>query len=151
WLTTVEMQSYFESTGGYRQYIAEAKKKRSQPPEGFEKVTFDSQQSSKMLVVKQEPVGPRMEVERALAAVQVVSGCTREEMLEQRRGRGGNPYKALAVWWLIHGAGLSNIEAGAVLNLSPTAVSHILMKLRQNPSTYVGGRVWEWIQLLKAQ
>ena len=68
WLTTEKMSEYFEAAGGYRSFISEVKK-RSPVPEGFESVTFDSQQSSRMLVTKQESAGPRMEVEIALSEV----------------------------------------------------------------------------------
>jgi hypothetical protein len=87
-----------------------------------ESVTFDSRQSSRMMVTKQEPLGPRIEVERALA-----------------------------VWWLIHGAGLSNVEAGKALHLSPNAVSKILRKLRDDPNGYGSGVIFDWMQKLKGQ
>lgn len=148
WVTTDELMEYFEATGGYRSFVSEVKKKSCPIPEGFESVTFDTRQSSRMMVVKQEPLGPRIEVEVALAEVQGVAGCTREELKETRRGREGNPTRALAVWWLVHGAGLSNLEVGKVLQLSPNAVSKILRKLRDNPDAW---GIYDWIRRLKGQ
>jgi hypothetical protein len=93
--------------------------------------------------------GPGIEVEKALSEVMYLTGETRETLLCTKRGRSGNPARALAAWWLVQGSGLSNVKAGNVLNMSPVAVSKTLAVLRDRPEEYAGGKLLKWMEALK--
>jgi REP element-mobilizing transposase RayT len=149
WLTTSELCKYFEPEGGYRKFLKSVVTKKCLAPVEFDQVLFELRNSGKLLVTKQEPVGKGIEIEQALAEVMYLTGETRETLLSTQRGRGGNPGRALAVWWLVHGAGLSNVKAGEVLNMSPVAVSKILAKIRENPREYAGGKLVKWMEALR--
>ncbi len=151
WLTIDDLSEYFDAVGGYRSFVSDVKKKSCPAPDGFGSVTFDSVQMSRYMVTQQQPLGPRIAVEKALAEVLVVSGSNREELFETRRGRAGNPVRALAAWWLTHGAGMSNIDAGRTLKMSSNAVCKVLKTLRDNPQAYGGRIMIQWIQTLKGQ
>ncbi len=96
WLTTNDLSGYFDAVGGYRSFVSEVKEKSCPASDGFGSVTFDSMQSSRLMVTKQEPLGHRIEMEKALAEVSAVSGSNREELFETRRGRTRNPVRAMA-------------------------------------------------------
>ena len=61
------------------------------------------------------------------------TGTNRGRLKTAQRGHQGNPSRALAVWFLVHNAGISNVGAGEVLGMSRIAVTKILTKLRKTP------------------
>jgi hypothetical protein len=63
--------------------------------------------------------------------------------------RQGNPPRAVAAWWLTHGAGLTNVKAGEHLKMSAVAVSKALHWIEQQLAGDASGDVYRWIYLLK--
>ena len=78
-----------------------------------------------------------------------LTGTSEEELLKSKRGRAGNAARALALWWLIHGTGMSNVQVSAVLGITPSGVSKILAHIRDEKRTYQGGQIADWIERLK--
>lgn len=149
WLTVSELIEYFEPEGGYRKFLRAVVRKKCLAPQEFDQVLFESRESATHLVTKQDPVGTGLAIEQALAEVMYLTGETRESIERTKRGRAGNPGRSLAVWWLVHGSGLSNVEVGKVLNMSGVAVSKTLARLRDQPEEYAGGKLRKWMKALK--
>ena len=61
----------------------------------------------------------------------------------------GNPPRAVAAWWLTHGAGLTNVKVGESLSMSPVAVSKALRWVDQQLANDSRGDVYRWIFYLK--
>ncbi len=56
---------------------------------------------------------------------------------------------AVAAWWLTHGAGLTNVQAGEQLAMSPVAVSKALRWVENQLASDAKSDVYRWIFLLK--
>jgi hypothetical protein len=104
--------------------------------------------SKRPFVTKQAAAKPDLTKEEALRQVTRLTGVSEETLLQSRRGRGGNAPRVLALWWLIHGAGLSNVEVSGLLGMSPSGVSKILARIKE-PGPYQGGKIAEWMRQLK--
>ena len=97
---------------------------------------------------QQAAAPPIMSPEEALSQVSRLMGKPKRELLKGKRGRTGNAERALALWWRIHGEWLTNVSAGGLLGISPSAVSKILASIRGGGG-YHGGKIAEWIDALR--
>ncbi len=81
--------------------------------------------------------------------VQEITGASADTLTRTQRGRLGNPPRAVAAWGLTHRAGLTNVNAGEHLAMSPVAVSKALRWVENQLATDATGDVYRWIMLLK--
>ncbi|MDJ0765398.1 MAG: winged helix-turn-helix domain-containing protein [Myxococcota bacterium] len=144
WLTTSEMKAYFDTEKGYLACLDAAMNGSVPAPPDFDSVICGAGQNARHMVCKQPEVTPGLSSEEVLREVEEVTGASLEEILTTRRGAAGNPARALAIWWLIHGAGQTNAQLGERLDISPSAVSRILKKYRDAPSKYLVGKIDRW-------
>jgi hypothetical protein len=149
WFTTEDFLTEFEGVEGYRRYLKEVRQGRRESPEGFDLVLHGGQRSSEMPIVKQDESARDLEPEHALEQVQEVSGIGSDEIFREVRGRGGNPVRTVAAWWLVIGAGLSNGEAGRLLKMSPVAVSRAISRVRMESKRNPTGDIAERADNLK--
>jgi hypothetical protein len=144
WLTTSEMKEYFDTEGGYNFCLTATMNGSSPAPPDFDKVLFESCGGARHMIVKQPETPSSLSVESALEQVAELTGADKSEILSTKRGAGGNPARVLAMWWLVYGAGQTNTQVGNMLNITPSAVSRILKKLRVAPGKYLGGQIAKW-------
>jgi REP element-mobilizing transposase RayT len=151
WLTTEEMASRLEGVGGYQKYLQAVMNGRRPVPDEFESVVYGTRGSQEHFIVKQEKAAAGISPEEALSQVSKLTGKSKRDILKCQRGRAGNAERVVALWWLIHGAGLSNVEASQILGITPAAVSKILAQIRDGYASYHGGQVADWITALKEE
>ena len=144
WLTTEDMREYFETEGGYSEWLGTTMNHRQTAPPDFDSVLFESRRGARHMMLKQPEVKSSISAPKALRQVVRVTGVEEQEIISSRRGAGGHPARALAVWWLICGAGQTNRQVGAILDMSSSAVSKIMRKLDRHPNTYLSGQVTKW-------
>jgi REP element-mobilizing transposase RayT len=149
WLVTKSLKSRLGGIG-YQKFIERVMNGSMPAPDGFGEVLYGRRRSQRPIVLKQETSEPSLTKEEALAQVSRLTGVAGEHLLRSTRGRGGNAPRALALWWLIHGAGLSNVEVSGVLGISPSGISKILAQIRGGKRTYQEGNIARWIEQLKA-
>lgn len=149
WLCTETLLEEMGGKPGYRRYMKNVRLGRQHPPDNFEQVLFERRCSSDFLLVKQEEEKRALSAEEAITQVLKITSATKRELKLSRRGREGNPARAVAAWWLTHGAGLTNVKASGHLKMTPVAVSraiaHVKSQIVQNPE----GDISRWVQLLK--
>jgi len=149
WLHTDLVLSELGGVEGYRQYVEEIQLGRRRAPKDFDEVLFRRRRASEALVVKQAERGRDLTPEKALMQVEEITGAREETLTRTQRGRRGNPPRAVAAWWLTHGAGLTNVSAGERLAMSPVAVSKALRWVEHQLANDADGDVGRWIFLLK--
>jgi putative transposase len=150
WLEIDTLLAELGGPKGYRRYVQEIQQGRRKAPADFEQVLFGRRRSSEAFVVTQAEQEERgISAKDALSQVRELTGATSRVLKETRRGPAGNPARAVAAWWLTHGAGLTNVKAGQYLGMPPVAVcraiAHVQSQLVKNPS----GEIYRWVQLLR--
>jgi REP element-mobilizing transposase RayT len=149
WLHT---EAFLEALGGreeYRKYIRSVQLGRRPAPADFETVLFKRRRSSEFFLVKQDEQVRELSAEEAIEQVLKITSASRRELKQSKRGREGNPARAVAAWWLTHGAGLTNVKAAAYLNMTPVAVSRVITKVKSQLVRNSEGEIYRWVQLLK--
>ncbi|MCP4602009.1 MAG: hypothetical protein GY847_16080 [Proteobacteria bacterium] len=144
WLTTNEMNEYFDTEGGYRSCLESTMNGSAPMPLDFDEVLTETRRSARHVIVKQQETKASLSVASALEQIAHLTGMGKSEILSTKRGVGGNPARALAVWWLVYGAGQTNSQVGRIFKISPSAVSKILKKISDTPQQYHGGIVCQW-------
>lgn len=148
WLTTSDLRRRFKGVSNYRRYLRDVMIGRTVEPSGFDVVTFEDRRAGRLMMVKKERLPDVRSIDEALEQVMRVTHATESDLHMTQRGRTGNPVRALAAWWLVYGAGLSNTETGAQLGMSPSAVGKLLSKVRTNRS-YQDGQLRDWVVALE--
>jgi hypothetical protein len=74
---------------------------------------------------------PVVAAEEALRQVAQVTGVAVADLGETRRGRGGNPARVLAAYWLVYGAGLTTVASGQRLDMHPVRVSQAVRRVQE--------------------
>lgn len=154
WLTVSELQGFFLGIGGYEQYVADVRKGAEQGPEVFDEDNlFVRQRREQMEKEATEP--PKLEpqtfsAEQAMVAVRLVTGIRVPELLKGRAGRGGNPARWLAMWWLAHAAQLTQGEIAEMFGTTRAAVCRSVARVRGslNQETELSGWAKKLIDLL---
>jgi hypothetical protein len=149
WLTTAVLLKEYGGAEGYRMYLAEVRNGRRERPAEFDRVLFSGRRSSEMFVAKQEEEPRATTPDDALKQVLQISGAKKKELFREVKGRGGNPVRTLAAWWLAHSAGLINKEVGKTLNMSEVAVSRAVSRVSQEVKENAGGVIAKWVFALK--
>lgn len=149
WLHTDFILSELGGVEGYRQYIEAVQLRSRRAPADFDDVLFRRRRSSEAFIVKQAERERGTTPEKAIDQVMEITGTSEEALRQTRRGRRGNPPRAVAAWWLTHGEGLTNVSAGEHLAMSPVAVSKALRWVEQQLGSDPNGEVYHWIFLLK--
>lgn len=150
WLTTADLKKRLRSVGGYKRYLRDVMSGKRNEPEGFNAVIFEGRQAGRLMMVKHKQVQTGRSARQALKQVLDLTGASEDELRRTRRGRAGNSVRALAAWWLVHGAGFTNVEASEMLGMTPGAVGKLLSKLRTSRS-YSDGKLREWMFALSAK
>jgi REP element-mobilizing transposase RayT len=149
WLNTEEILSELGGAKGYRQYIKEMRMGRRTAPSEFEQVLFGRRRSSEAFIVKQEEGARDISAEEAIQQVLELTHAKKTELKKTRRGRAGNPARAVAAWWLTHGAGLTNVRAGKYLDMTPVAVSRALAHVQSQLVRNRKGEISRWVHSLR--
>jgi REP element-mobilizing transposase RayT len=144
WLTTSDLKKSLKRVGGYRRYLRDVTTGKRPEPPGFDCVSFEGRLAGQLMLVKHNPVGTGLTPSEALRQVRALTGATNEQLRTPRRGRMGNPARALAAWWLVYGAGLSNARAGALVGMSAGAVSKVMGRMRSTRGA-LEGKLAEWM------
>jgi REP element-mobilizing transposase RayT len=147
WLTTASLKKSLRSVGGYKRYLHDVMSGRRPEPPDFATVTFGGRRAGRSMMIKQPETRPDLSAYEALRQVAALTGINKNELRKTKRGRSGNPARALAAWWLVFGAGLTNVEAGEQLGMTPEAVSKVISKTR-NDESYHGGILRDWMTAL---
>jgi hypothetical protein len=134
WLTTEELLAAFASRREYSRYLDAVLKRRQPPPDEFERVLFEKPGSAVHLSSERKPQC-RMSVEEALGDVQEITGSSRKQLLTTRRGRRGNPARALATYWLVVGAGATGARAARELGMTQANVSKTVERVKKLAAT----------------
>lgn len=150
WLATERLELRLTEVGGYAAFLRDVMSGRCEQPTGFARVLFGPGRDQRSLAMDRSAGAPPPSVDRALAQVSRLTGVPLAELLARRPGRKGNAARALAAWWLTCGAGLTNREAGCALQMSPSAVSKVLARIRSGPDSYHAGRLRAWFDQLRA-
>ena len=130
WLTTKVLLAELGSTSGYRRYIDDVVKGRHSEPKSIAQVLF----SGPADFTKPAPnSGPSEHVvAETIGQVAHVSGATLKQMRSPRRGRKGNPARAVALYWLVSHAEMSVAQAADYLRMSESSASQTLARLRRS-------------------
>ena len=149
WLTTSNLIKKYGGVEGYRQYLEEVRQGRRERPKGFGSMLFGGRRSSEMWIVKQDEAPRGLKPGNALQQVLKVGNASKEDLFREVKGRGGNPVRTVAAWWLVMGAGLPNREVGKRLNMSQVAVSRAIGRVRREMSNNPSGQISDWACALK--
>ena len=149
WLTVELMLKEYGGSEGYRQYLSEVRNGRRESPSDFNQVLFHGRCSSEMFIEKQDEKARELLPEDALRQVLQVSGAKESELFREVKGRGGNPVRTLAAWWLVQGAGLKNREVGKLLKMSEVAVSRAIARVRREMIDTADAPITVWASVLR--
>jgi hypothetical protein len=148
WLSIDELLNEYGGRSGYARYLGETLRGRREPPDGFESVAFGSARSSSGIVAVEEASRPRSP-DQAIEEVLSITGATIDILKKAKRGRGGNPVRTLAAWWLVFGAGQTNVAAGSALEMSPVAVTRALDRVRRELASRSNDDIYRWVHELE--
>ena len=149
WLDTGDVMDGYGGPAGYNELLEEVVQGRQPAPEEFSQVLFE--RTGRAQNFKFQPVKPEA-FRTPTAAIDEVAelvGVSVRELKQPVRGRGGNPARALALWWLVFGAELGSGAAGRHLGMSPNAASKTLAKWKQQGPGFKSEQLWIWRQELE--
>lgn len=149
WLTTSDLHKQYGGVEGYRQYLKEVRQGRRERPADFGAVLFSGRRSSEMSIVKQDETPRSLKLGEAVKQVLKVANARKEDLFREVKGRGGNPVRTVAAWWLAMGAGIPNREVGKRFNMSQVAVSRAIGRVRREVAYNPTGKIAEWACVLK--
>jgi putative transposase len=136
WLVMDELLALHGGREGYRRYLWEYTAGRIEVPPGFDPEAFFGAPVTAAVTRPAAP-SPLLGRDEALAAYLRVTGATPESLRAGQRGKGGNPARQLAAWWLVRAANLPQREVAAELGTSVTLVSRWLRAIRSERSPEV--------------
>ncbi len=149
WLTTEALARELGGKEGYRQYLKEVRQGRKEQPDGFSKVLFANRRSTEMPAIKRKSSARSLKPKDAVRQVLEISGSTEADVFVEVRGRGGNPVRTVAAWWMVVGAGVSNGDVGKRLKMSPVAVSRAIRRVRSEIISNPSSDIANWASDLK--
>ncbi|MFZ5478102.1 MAG: transposase [Myxococcota bacterium] len=145
WLTTEDLLAAHGGRDAYRQHVWEYTVGRRPDPAGFEEGALWSSPVSVDLEAVWATPAPPMTPEVALAVLERVTGASSASLREGKRGRGGNPARQLAAWWLAYAAGLPHREVARHLRTSVALVSRWMKVRGESRSPQFDG----WVRALE--
>ncbi len=89
--------------------------------------------------------------ELALAQVEQICQCNKQKFFLNIRGRGGNPVRTLAAWWLVEGAGVEHAEAAEMLQTSTQTVKRAVQRVRVEGIRRPNSDIVKWSEALRLQ
>ncbi len=143
WLVTEKLLAEYSDLAGYRRYENEVLQKRRMPPFKFDKVLFGRRQGP-VIVEKQQEIGTGVSKQKALKDVVELTGCSLRSLEETHMGPRGNAPRALAAWWMVYGAGCTNVETARTLKMTESAVAKILARWKGRGKRFKDKSLWEW-------
>jgi REP element-mobilizing transposase RayT len=149
WLHTAALLKALGGRRGYKSLMKAVQVGRRPEPADFGQVLFGRCRSSEAFIVKQEEQARAITPEMALEQVLDITGGCQEILYQTKRGKTGNPVRGVAAWWLTHGAGLTNVKAGQLLNMTPVAVSKALARLQTQLVRDPAGETAQWVLKLR--
>ncbi|MDD5307457.1 MAG: transposase [Deltaproteobacteria bacterium] len=136
WLSMAEHLAALGGVRGYRDFVRHVRIGRVEAPHGFEAVDFDVRRSRKKGVAEAKARATKaFPATKALEHVARAARVPTAELRRTRHGRAGNLPRVVAAWWLVHGAGLTNVEAGRALRMHPVSVSQAAKRVRDGRGT----------------
>ena len=144
WVDTADLMAGYGGAKGYKELLEEVVQGRQPAPEAFAQVLFE--RTGRVKVKGRRPARPRAfrTATSALKEIAELTGVHVRDLKQTLRGRGGNPARALALWWLVFGAELGSAEAGRTLGMSPNAASKTLAKWKQEGQGFKSDQMWTW-------
>ncbi len=149
WLTTESLLKTFGGKTGYRSYLKEARQKKERMPYQFETVLFGTGAARHVAILKQEERSTQLDWKSALEQVLHTTKSEESECFREVKGRGGNPVRTVAAWWLAVGASFRNVDVCKILNMSEAAVSRALARVRHEIVRNPRGKIATWAFSLK--
>jgi REP element-mobilizing transposase RayT len=141
WLTTDELLELYGDPGVYQGTIEDLITGRQTLPDIFdEDLLWRAPSTHSSALARVPPSTPVLSAEKALDQVVDLTGATRETLLAGRRGRAGNPPRALAAWWLVRAAAHSRAQTGTLLGMPTTAVAVAVHRVRHAEGTMAAWR-----------
>ncbi len=144
WLTTEPLSEEYGGIEGYQRYLKAIRQGRRERPDGFDQVLFGGRRSSELPIFKQNETSRKLKAEEALNQVLKVSMAEEQDLFREVSGRGGNPVRTIAAWWLVFGAGLKNGAVAGILKMSPVSVSHAISRVRRETRKSPRGIIAGW-------
>jgi predicted transcriptional regulator len=86
-----------------------------------------------------------------MAQVLEITGKKKSLFRQTIHGKQGNSVRAVAAWWLIHGAGLTNVQTGEILKMTPVAVSKALARIQSQIDRDRTCETAQWIRELRSR
>jgi REP element-mobilizing transposase RayT len=133
WLSTLELSEMFGGTKGYLEYVRAVRSKRAEVPDDFDRVAFQKGRALTDEAVSApktlRPKPPKLKM--ALAEVLRVSGGSIAEICEIRVGRGGNPLRVVAAYWLSRRSKSTNVEVGRAIGMGSADVSKAICRVQR--------------------
>jgi hypothetical protein len=152
WLSPDDLLNGYGGHSGYLELFEEVQQGRSQAPDEFRCALFEHSGAG---VGKKKPKLATPKAFRTpTAALQEVSELTSVPVKQLKAsviGRRGNAPRALALWWLVYGAGLGTAEAGRKLGMKPSTASQSLSKWGRNTACYQNDELWNWRKELETR
>jgi REP element-mobilizing transposase RayT len=138
WLDSAELLGMFGGTRAYLDYVREVRAKRAEIPDDFDRVAFRggrrtsdepvmTKKIASVAVRRAASAKPR----EALAEVLRVSGTTPADVRTPRVGRGGNPLRVVAAFWLSRRSKVTNAEVGRLIDMWPADVSNAIARVKR--------------------
>ena len=143
WLTVDELLELHHGSKGYCQYIDDVACGRERGPSDFDAAKLWLATAS---VQAARPAALSLEAADALLEVAAVTKTTVEQLTAGRRGRGGQPSRWVAMWWLVERGGLPQSEVARQLRTSPATVTRALARVRAHRER--PGDIARWTGLL---
>ncbi len=139
WLHREELLALFGSVAVYRAHLDDLRVGRAEVP-----AVFDEQRLwTATISAPAEPLSfDRPDLGQALEQVLAVTGVAREALMRSRRGRVGNRPRRLAAWWLWVATRAPHREVGALLAMTPPAVSKAVFDMRRAHESDAELRAW---------
>jgi len=154
WFDSEELLGMFGGAGGYIDYIRDVRAKRAEIPDDFDRVAFRvGRVTSDETVVAPKKTSnaakrtPVVTPKEALAEVLRVSGAKVSEVRASRVGRGGNPLRVVAAFWISRRSKATNVEAGKLIDMGPADVSKA--KSRVQRLRRAGGEITRLLDALE--
>ncbi len=136
WLTTSELLDHLGGRDGYLDALQQTRSGSRSAPESFDEGRLWVKGGSSAPAVAPPPDHALPTADQALAQVAGLADLTVDHLLVTVQGRGGNPTRRVAAWWLTRCAGLTHAQAGARLGASTAQVANWCSAINRGKSKH---------------
>ena len=89
--------------------------------------------------------------DRLICKVVEVTGCSEQELYKNIRGRGGNPARVVAAWWMVEGVGIPHAEVAQRLKMNTIAVYRAIRRVKSDGIRKPYSVIVKWARILEEQ